>query len=732
MCDNAVRSEKTVKSTVRKGVAKVPVVMQLEALECGAASLTMILAYFGKWIPLEQVRADCGVSRDGSNARNILKAARSYGLIAKGYRYEPEELRNEGKFPCIIHWNFNHFVVLDGFKGNKAYLNDPAKGSYSVSMETFDNSFTGICMMFKPSDSFEPGGKQKSVVDFAKSRLKGAGAAIVFTVFATLISSLIGIINPAFSRIFLDRLLTHENPDWFTPFLVMLSLMTAVQLLVALIQASMSLKINGKMEIYGSSSYMWKALRMPMEFFSQRMAGDIQQRQFTNASIANSLVNTFAPLVLQTIMMIFYLVVMIRYSWMLTLVGIASIFVNLFFSRIISKKRVNLTRVQMRDSGMLAAATVAGIEMIETIKASGAENGYFERWAGYQAGVNSQSVKFSKLNQYLGIIPGLVSQITGVLVMILGVWLTIEGKFTVGMVMAFQGFLGSFSGPAMTLISAGQTLQEMRTQMERVEDVMQYPTDVNYENETVEEDKEYDKLSGTVEMKHVTFGYSKLADPLIEDFNLSLKPGSRVAFVGTSGCGKSTLSKLISGLYHPWSGEILFDGKPMSEIDRAVFTGSLAVVDQDIILFEDTIANNIKMWDDSIEDFEVILAAKDAQLHEDIMMREGGYNYKLTEGGKDFSGGQRQRMEIARVLAQDPTIIILDEATSALDAKTEYEVVKSIKDRGITCIVVAHRLSTIRDCDEIIVLNNGKVVERGTHDELYAKGGYYTELVSNE
>ena len=706
--------------------------MQLEALECGAASLTMILAYFGKWIPLEQVRADCGVSRDGSNARNILKAARSYGLIAKGYRYEPEELRTEGRFPCIIHWNFNHFVVLDGFKGGKAYLNDPAKGSYSVSMETFDNSFTGICMMFEPGEDFQPGGKQKSVIDFAKSRLKGAGAAIAFTVFATLISSLIGIINPAFSRIFLDRLLTHENPNWFMPFIVMLSLITAVQILVSLIQASTSLKINGKMEIYGSSSYMWKVLRMPMEFFSQRMAGDIQQRQFTNASIANSLVNTFSPLVLQAIMMVFYLVVMIRYSWILTLVGIASIFVNLFMSRIISKKRVNLTRVQMRDSGMLAAATVAGIEMIETIKASGAENGYFERWAGYQAGVNSQSVKFAKLNQYLGTIPGLVSQITGILVMILGVWLTIEGQFTVGMVMAFQGFLGSFTGPAMTLISAGQTLQEMRTQMERVEDVMQYPTDVNYENETIDEDKEYDKLSGALEMKHVTFGYSKLADPLIEDFNLSLKPGSRVAFVGTSGCGKSTLSKLISGLYHPWSGEILFDGKPMSEIDRSVFTGSLAVVDQDIILFEDTIANNIRMWDNSIKDFEVILAAKDAQLHEDIMMREGGYNYKLTEGGKDFPGGQRQRMEIARVLAQDPTIIILDEATSALDAKTEYEVVKSIKDRGITCIVVAHRLSTIRDCDEIIVLNNGKVVERGTHDELYAKGGYYTELVTNE
>ena len=727
-----MKEQKIKKPVTGGGVAKTPVVMQLEALECGAASLTMILAYYNKWIPLEQVRADCGVSRDGSNARNILKAARSYGLVAKGYRFEPDELKKEGKFPCIVHWNFNHFVVLNGFKGNKAYLNDPAKGSYSVPMETFDNSFTGICMMFEPGESFEPGGKQKSVIDFAKSRLKGTGPAIAFVVLTTIISSLIGIINPAFSRIFLDRLLTHRNPEWFTPFLIALSVMTAVQLIVSAIQASMSLKINGKMEIYGSSSYMWKVLRMPMEFFSQRMAGDIQQRQFTNASIANSLVGTFAPLVLQTVMMIFYLVVMIRYSWLLTLVGIASIFINLFMSRIISKKRVNITRVQMRDAGMLASATVAGIEMIETIKASGAENGYFERWAGYQAGVNSQSVKFAKLSQYLGIIPAVVSDITGILVMILGVWLTIQGKFTVGMIMAFQGFLGSFTGPAMTLISAGQTLQEMRTQMERVEDVMQYPTDVNYDNDAVDDSKEYDKLSGALEMKNVTFGYSKLADPLIENFNLSLKPGARVALVGSSGCGKSTLSKLISGLYHPWSGEILFDGKPMSEIDRSVFTGSLAVVDQDIILFEDTIANNIRMWDTSIEDFEVILAAKDAQLHEDIMLREGGYNYKLTEGGKDFSGGQRQRLEIARVLAQDPTIIILDEATSALDAKTEYEVVKSIKDRGITCIVVAHRLSTIRDCDEIIVLDNGKVVERGTHEELYAKGGYYTELVSNE
>ncbi len=717
---------------VTKGVAKVPVVMQMEALECGAAALTMILAYYGKWLPLERVRADCGVSRDGSKARNILKAARSYGFLAKGYKYEPEQLKEQGKFPCIVHWNFNHFVVLCGFKGKKAVINDPARGNYTVPMETFDKSFTGICLTFEPTENFVPGGKPKSVLSFAKKRMAGAGAAVAFVVLTTLLASLLGVIQPVFARVFLDRILTQENPHWFYPFFGLLALVSAMQIVVAFVEAHTKWRIEAKLASVGDSTFMWKVLRMPMEFFSQRMAGDIQQRQKANGTIAGDLVNTVAPLALNTLMMIFYLVVMIRYSVLLSLIGLASIILNVFMSRIISKKRVNITRIQMRDEGKLQSATVAGIEMIETIKASGAENGYFEKWAGYQASVNTQQIRFEKLNQYLGLIPALITSLANVAVLVIGVWLTAEGMFTVGMAMAFQGFLASFTEPAMTLISAGQTIQEMRAQMERVEDVMEYPTDVNYKEDGESDGGEFDKLSGMVEIKNVTFGYSRLAEPLIEGFNLTLKPGSRVAFVGGSGCGKSTLSKLISGLYRPWSGEILFDGKPIEEIDRGVFTGSLAVVDQDIILFEDTIRNNIKMWDNSIEDFEMILAAKDARLHEDIMQREGGYGYVITEGGKDFSGGQRQRMEIARVLAQDPTIMILDEATSALDAKTEYEVVNSIKDRGITCIVVAHRLSTIRDCDEIIVLDHGKVVERGTHEELYAKGGLYTQLVSNE
>ncbi len=724
--------DKKLRSPVRKGRARVPVIMQMEALECGAASLAMVMAYYGKWVPLEQVRLDCGVSRDGSNAKNMLIAARNYGFEAQGFRCETEALREDIALPCIIHWNFNHFVVLNGFRGNYAWINDPAKGEVRIPIEEFDSAFTGICLQIVPGQDFLPSGKRRSTLAFARNRLKGATAAVAFVLLSTVIGYLFGIINPVFSRFFMDHLLTGENRELLLPFVGLMALMGLIQVTASWIQAVYALKINGKMTVVGSSEYMWKVLRMPMEFFSQRLAGDILQRQGTNATIASTLVTTLTPLLLNTIMMIVYLVVMLHSSLLLTAVGIVTILLNIIVSRIVSAKRVNITRVQMRDAGKLAAATVSGIQMVETIKASGAENGYFQKWAGYQASVNTQRVRFVRLNQYLGIIPSALSAIADALVMILGVLLSMQGKFTLGSIMLFHGFLDSFMAPAMTLISAGQSLQEMRTDMERVEDVMRYPTDPAFTDTPVSDEADYSKLSGEVELKNVTFGYSRLGEPLIRDFSMHVKRGSRVAFVGPSGCGKSTLSKLISGLYTPWSGEILFDGKPIRSIDRSVFTGSVAVVDQEIVLFEDTIANNIKMWDESIEDFEMILAARDAQIYDDIIAREGGFRGHLTEGGRDLSGGQRQRLEIARVLAQDPSIIIMDEATSALDARTEYELVKAVKDRGITCIVIAHRLSTIRDCDEIIVLDHGQVVERGTHEELMAHGGAYTELVASD
>ena len=719
---------------ITRGHAKVPVVMQLEALECGAASLCMILAYYGKWVPLEQVRKDCGVSRDGSNAVNILRAARNYGFEADGYSVEPEVLRDEGEFPCIVHWEFNHFVVVNGFKGDKVYLNDPAKGTYTVSFERFDEAFTGVCLLMKPGEHFEPSGKKKTVWDFASKRMKGAKTALWFMTITTLIASLTGILSSAFSRIFLDELLGGDEQQILVPFLVGLSVVALIQIAAAWIQAIYSLRINGKMDLVGNSSYMWKVFRLPMEFFSQRMAGDIQQRKDTNAMIAGQLVSIFAPMLLNTIMMIFYLVVMLRYSLILTVVGVSSIVIQFVLSRIIANKRVNITRVMMRDQGKLTGYTVSGMEMMENLKASGAENGYFERWSGYQASINSQKIQFGKIRYYLGMVPDLAANIMNILVLVIGVWLVMRGEFTPGMIFAFQGFLSSFLTPASALINSGQQMQEMRTNMERIEDVMEYPEDIpdHPESLTGETDPSYKKLSGNLVMEHVTFGYSRLEAPLIKDFSLDLKAGKSVAFVGASGCGKSTLSKLISNLYKPWNGQILFDGKPADQIDRAVFTGSVAVVDQDIILFEDSISDNVKMWDQSIEDFEVILATRDAHIHTTIMQRDGGYRHKMLEGGKDFSGGERQRLEIARVLAMDPTIIIMDEATSALDARTEHEVVQSIRDRGITCIVIAHRLSTIRDCDEIIVLDHGNVVERGTHEELLAKQGLYTRLVTSE
>ncbi|MBR3181212.1 MAG: NHLP family bacteriocin export ABC transporter peptidase/permease/ATPase subunit [Eggerthellaceae bacterium] len=715
-------------------VPKVPQVMQMEALECGAACLTMILAYYGKWVPLEKVRADCGVSRDGSKASNILKAARSYGLTAKGMTFSTEALRKKEPFPCIVFWNFNHFVVVRGFRGRYVYINDPARGQVKVPIDEFNQSFTGIALVFEKTDAFQEGGSKPNTVAFARKRLEGLAPAIAFVMLTAAITSIVAIVNTSLGQVFLDHILTGDNPDWLVPLTAVMLALAVVTGIVSILNAVYLVRIQGKIAVVSSSRFMRHLLHLPVGFYAQRMVGDLQQRQAMNETIAFSLVGQLAPVLINTVMLVLYLAIMLNYSVLLTVVGLLTVILNVLIARYISRKRVNIARAGAMNEGKLYATTVGGIQMVETIKASGAENGYFGRWAGYQAAANESATNATRLNSYLGAVPQVVAQMANIAVLVLGIWLIIEDAFTPGALLAFTGFLASFMAPVSEMINLGQMVQEMQTQMERVEDVMRYPADVPEDSEPPVDAKALDreKLFGKVDLEGVTFGYSPLEPPLIEGFDMHLQPGQWVALVGGSGCGKSTIAKLVSGLYEPWSGSVKFDDAPIGDIPRPVLRGSLAVVDQDIVTFDDTVSDNIKLWDRSIEDYEVIIACRDAGIHDDIVSREGGYSNRVLPDGRNYSGGQLQRLEIARVLATDPTVIILDEATSALDAKTEAEVMRHIRDRGITCIVVAHRLSTIRDCDEIIVLDEGKIVERGTHSSLIAAGGAYAELVSND
>ena len=706
-------------------VKNVPVIMQMEMVECGAASLGMVMAYYKKWLPLEQLRKDCGVSRDGCSAKQLLLAGRSYGMEANAYKLDEDELQELA--PAIIHWNFNHFVVYKGKKGGVHYLNDPGRGKVKVSQEEFDRSFTGIALSFEPTEAFQPGGSRASILGFVKRRLKNTWAAAFFIFVVGLLSAIVGIATPLFSQVFMDDILSGKNPDWFKPFMAAFIAVIGVNILTAWLRGIYQRKYNAAMAIDANSNFFWHLLRLPMDFFSQRYVGDLILRQKSNQNIAATLVQQLAPLAIQMMLLVLYLTFMIRYSLLLTLIGLGSMGLNIVLASYISTKRVDVARISERDMGKYYGVTMSCLDNIETIKAAGAENGFFSHWAGYFTNMHNSEARAGRRDQLYGVWPEMLQTLTNNAILLIGAYLIMDGEFTIGMLLAFQGFMSGFSAPAQQLFSVAEMVIEMRTQMERVEDVLKYPVQ---EQSNAERSEGSGKLRGRIELKNVSFGYNKFSQPQIKDVSMTVEPGKSVAFVGTSGCGKSTLAKLITGLYQPWEGEILFDGKRRSEINSDEFTNSVAMIDQNVVMFDDTILSNIKMWDSSIEDFAMVLACRDAQIREEVVSRPEGFNTRLVKGGKNFSGGQLQRIEIATALAREPVILIMDEATSALDAETEKHIMDSIRMMGVTLIVIAHRLSTIRDCDEIVVLDKGVVVERGTHQALMEKDGVYKQLVT--
>jgi NHLM bacteriocin system ABC transporter peptidase/ATP-binding protein len=704
----------------------------MEGVECGAAALAIILAYHGRVVPLEEMRVACGVSRDGSKASRMLAAARAYGLEAKGFKKEPESLKAV-KPPFIVFWSFNHFLVVEGFEEGFVRLNDPASGPRRVTAEDFDLSFTGIVLTFEPTPAFTKGGEFPSVWKALRSRLVGSEAALAFVVLVGLALVIPGLVVPAFTKAFVDEVLVGNREYWFKPLLLAMGITTTVQCLLTWIQQSYLLRLETKLALTSSSRFFWHVLRLPLEFFSQRFAGDLSQRVSSNDRVAQLLSGELATNVINVVQILFFAAVMLTYDVTLTLVGILIVGLNIAAVTFVARKRKDGNRRLLQEQGKQMGMALGGLQMIETLKASGAEGDFFTRWSGYQAKVVNAQQEVDRYTQFLNAVPTFLTAVTTAVILGFGGFRVMEGAMTMGALVAFQSLMSAFTGPVTRLVALASSFQEIEGTLTRLDDVARYPMDAAIDLPEPElGEGELSQLTGLVELQNLTFGYSRLEEPLITGFSVTIRPGSRVAIVGGSGSGKSTVAKLVCGLYEPWTGEIRFDGRKRREVPRLVLANSLAFVDQDILLFEGSIRDNITLWDTTISLSTAADATRDAAIHEDLASRPGGVDSPVEEAGANFSGGQRQRLEIARALAQNPTILVLDEATSALDATTEKLIDDAIRRRGCTCLIIAHRLSTIRDADEIIVLEKGKIVQRGTHEEMKNLPGTYAQLIGAE
>lgn len=709
---------------------RTPTILQMEVVECGAASLAMILAYHGRYVPLEELRSACGVSRDGVKASNIVQVARQYGLQARGFRKEINDLQDL-PLPFIVFWNFNHFLVVEGFKKDLVYLNDPALGPRTVTAEEFDKSFTGVVLTFEPDTTFQRAGGKPSLLKALGSRLSASKWAMTYVILVSLALIIPGILVPAFTQIFVDRILVNKQ-EWLLGLLVAMILTASIRALLTTLQQYYLLRLETKLALSTSSVFMWHVLRLPIEFFMQRFGGEISSRVLINDRVAYLLSGELATAVLNLVLVAFYAALLFAYDVQLTLIGITIAIANIFVLRTISRQRNDANTRFLQENGKMIGTAMNGLKTIESIKATGAEADLFAKVAGYHTKTLLAEQQFRIVSQVLSAVPYVLTALNTTAILYFGSLRVMRGELSIGELIAFQTLMLSFITPFNEIVNLGGRIQEVSGDMNRLDDVLRYDIDQRFTRPLPTETPDRVKLSGKIEIHNLTFGYNHLSPPLIEDFHLSLEAGSRVALVGGSGSGKSTIAKLIAGLYQPWSGEILFDGKPREEIPRHVMTNSLAMVDQDIFVFHGTVTENLTLWDKTIPENQIIQAAKDAVIHNDLVERSNGYAHMLEEGGRNFSGGQLQRLEIARALVNNPSILVLDEATSALDPLTEKTIDDHLRRRGCTCLIVAHRLSTIRDCDEIIVLDRGQVVERGPHELLKLRNGLYADLIRSE
>lgn len=709
-----------------------PTVLQMEAVECGAASLAMVLAYHGRLVPLEEVRLACGVSRDGTKASNLVKAARGYGLKAKGFSLEPNRLPGL-PLPLIVFWNFNHFLIVEGFGPDKVYLNDPAAGKRIVGQEEFDQSFTGVTLVFEPGPDFVRGGQRRSLPAALQPRLAGLNQALLFVLLAGLALVAPGFVAPALIRVFVDEYLMQGHTGWAWALVWGLAFAALFTGLATWIQQAALVRLESRLALSGASMFFWHILRLPYEFFTQRFGGEVGARVALNDQVANLLSERLVSTAINLVVIVFLGALMFWYSPLLAWVSLACAGLNLLALRYISDQRVNANQKLLQENGKLMGVAISGLQMIETLKATGAENDFFARWAGYQAKAENVRQELTVSTEILNAAPTLLAALNSAIILSLGAWQVMIGALTPGLLVAFQSLAVSFLAPVNSLVLMGSALQETHGNLDRLDDVLRYPTDRIFQVEALPLSSATPaRLAGYLELRHITFGYSRVEAPLIQDFSLSLKPGSRVALVGGSGSGKSTIARLVVGLFQPWAGDLLFDGQPASAWPRSVLQGSLTYVSQDISLFEGAVRDNLTLWDRTVPEADLIQAARDACIHDDIALRPGGYDSAVEEGGRNFSGGQRQRLEIARALVNAPTVLVLDEATSALDALTEQRIDDALRRRGCTCLIIAHRLSTIRDCDEIIVLDQGRVVQRGPHEALAQTAGLYAHLIAAE